>query len=225
MTLAQSLMSGSQHSVPPRRKDEIERAGRQTRRLVYGSLNEVSFQSGLLRKAARGVHRCTGEIESRRDGAESRQTERVQPDMALQMEDTLAADIAELGRFDPLERALARTKAVQRVEAGGVACVDGGPLIPIPAVHVDWIGHARPRNCECASKRDRAHLYQLCWVQSKPRWPLSGIAAACADILDRLCLTQRRLRLLCATPFGLLFAPAAQPTWRRAANSSTEQDP
>jgi hypothetical protein len=37
--------------------------------------------------------------------------------MALQMENALAAEITELGRFDPVERALTRTKAVQRVEA------------------------------------------------------------------------------------------------------------
>ena len=155
MTLAQSLMSGSQHSAPHVVKTRSNGPGVRRGASSTVSLNEVSFQSGLFRKAARGVHSCTGEIESRRDGAESRQTERVQPDMALQMEDTLAADIAELGRFDPLEHALARTKAVQRVEAGGVERVDGGALIPIPAVHLDWIGHARPRNYECASKRDR----------------------------------------------------------------------
>jgi hypothetical protein len=59
------------------------------------------------------------------------------------MEDPLAADIAELGRYDPLESALAGTKAVQRIEAGDVACVDGGAFIPIPAVDLDRIGHPR----------------------------------------------------------------------------------
>src|SRR5206468_5462818 len=107
------------------------------------------LQPGFLGKAARDLQRYTGEIEPRRNSAESRQTERVQPDMALQMKDALAADIADLGRFDPGERALARTKAVQRVDAGGVARVNGGALIPTPAVDVDRIGHARPRNDEC----------------------------------------------------------------------------
>jgi hypothetical protein len=105
--------------------------------------------------------------------------------LLLQMEDTLAADIAKLDRFDPVERALARTKAVQRVEAGGIACVDGDALIPIPSVHLDWIGHAMPRNYECASRRDRLYLYQLCWAESTAGYAVefaitSASRASCA---------------------------------------------
>src|SRR5438128_3847643 len=99
-----TLHVGQPAQDSPRRKDQIERARRYTRRLVYSSLNEVSLQPGFLGKAARDLQRYTGEIEPRRNSAESRQTERVQPDMALQMEDALAADVAELGRFDPVER-------------------------------------------------------------------------------------------------------------------------
>jgi len=75
--------------------------------------------------------------------------------MTLQMKDALSADAAELDRFDPVERALAGAKAVQRVEAGGVARVDGGALVPIPPVDINRIGHAKPRNYGCASTRER----------------------------------------------------------------------
>ncbi len=95
--------------------------------------------------------------------------------MTLQMKDALSADAAELDRFDPVERALAGAKAVQRVEAGGVARVNGGALVPIPPVDINRIGHAKPRNYGCASTRERSHLYQLCRVQSKPRRPLLAL--------------------------------------------------
>jgi hypothetical protein len=51
------------------------------------------------------------------------------------------------------------TKAVQGVEAGGVARVDGGALVPISPVHVDRIGHPGPRNDERERKGDR-----LTWI-------------------------------------------------------------
>src|SRR6516225_8115935 len=80
----------------PRREDEIERAGSKMRSLFHSPLNEIGLQSDLLGKVARGVERLLGEVEPSREGAKSHQAERIQPDMTLQMEDTLAADITEL---------------------------------------------------------------------------------------------------------------------------------
>jgi hypothetical protein len=41
----------------PRRKDEIERAGRKMRSLFHSTLNEIGLQSDRLGKIARGVER------------------------------------------------------------------------------------------------------------------------------------------------------------------------
>lgn len=112
------------------------------RSLIHSPLNEIGLQSGVLGEAARGVERLPGEIEPSREGAESNQAESIQPDMALQMEHVFSADIAELGRFDPVERTVPRTKAVQFIEAGSVARVDRCALAPIAEVDVDRVGHA-----------------------------------------------------------------------------------
>ena len=61
--------------------------------------------------------------------------------MALQMQNALAGDIAEFGRFDLVQGVLARTKPLKHVIAGGIARMNGGALIPVPAVDFEVVGH------------------------------------------------------------------------------------
>jgi hypothetical protein len=85
--------------------------------------------------------------------------------MTLQMEDTLAADITELGRFDPVERDLSRTKAVQPIKpVASRAWIAARSsqlrrLISIGSAMRAWM----------RKQVGEVELYQLCWRQSKPR--------------------------------------------------------
>src|SRR5262249_20756843 len=164
----------------PSRKDKIERARCQLGSRIHRSLNKVGRRSGLLGKAARNLQRGPGEIEPGRHRATPHQAECVPADMALQMEDALSVDVAELDRFDRVERVLARTKAVQHVIASGVACVKGGALIPILAIDFERISHAKPRNCGYASKHDRLYLYQLLLAAKVSEMAVPGAAASTA---------------------------------------------
>src|SRR3954453_10369026 len=61
--------------------------------------------------------------------------------MALQMQHSLAGDVAKFGCFDRVQRVLAGTKPVQPIIAGGVACVNCRALVPVPAVDFDIVCH------------------------------------------------------------------------------------
>jgi hypothetical protein len=62
--------------------------------------------------------------------------------MALQMQNALSGNVAEFGRFNRMQSVLARTKPVKHIIAGGIARVNCGALIPVPAVCFDVVGHA-----------------------------------------------------------------------------------
>jgi hypothetical protein len=54
--------------------------------------------------------------------------------------------------------------------------VDSGALVPTAAVDVDRIGHVGLEITD-AQASARFHLYQLCSLQSKARWPLLAVVA------------------------------------------------
>jgi hypothetical protein len=61
--------------------------------------------------------------------------------MALQMQNALSGNVAELGRFNRMQRVLAGTKSVEHIITGAIACMNYGALIPVPTVHFDVVGH------------------------------------------------------------------------------------
>jgi hypothetical protein len=134
-------MSGSQQRVPQVAKTRSNGPGRQLWSLVNGPLNEVGFQAGLVGKAPREIERRAGEIEPGHHGAATHKTERVAPNVALQVEDAFSGHVAKFGRFDRVESVIPRTKAGEQVAASGVALVNGGALIPTAAVDVDRVVH------------------------------------------------------------------------------------
>ena len=135
------LHIGQPANGAPGCEDEVERARRQVRSLIHGPLDEVRFQAGLIGQAPGNLQRGAGKIESGDRRAAPYQAQRIPADMALQMQNALAGDVAEFGRFNLVQGVLAGTKPVQHVIAGGIARMNGGALIPVPAVHFDGVGH------------------------------------------------------------------------------------
>jgi hypothetical protein len=137
----------------PCRKDKIERARREVWRLLHPPLNEVGLQTGLLGKPTRKGQRGTGEIKARDHGTASCEAKCVSPDMTLQMQRALSGDIADFRCFNRVERVLASPKTIKHIASGGVARVNGGTLIPEPAVDIDRIGHAKPHKPPTPTRR------------------------------------------------------------------------
>src|ERR1700731_797526 len=76
------------------------------------------------------------EIEPGDDRALTGEGQRVEPEMALQMDHPLAGDIAKLAALDRMQRLPLPEKSLDRVEAGAVAAVDRHPLVPVAPVGV-----------------------------------------------------------------------------------------
>jgi hypothetical protein len=72
-------------------------------------------------------------------GAASCEAERVSPNVALQMEDSLSGDVAEFRCFYSVESILSRTKAVEHVGVGGVTRMNRRALFPIPKIDFNRI--------------------------------------------------------------------------------------
>src|SRR6266436_9117339 len=80
---------------PPGCKDEIERARRQIRGLIYGPLDEVCLQASLIGQAPCNAQRGTRKIESGSSRAAPYQTQCIPANMALQMQNALSGNVAE----------------------------------------------------------------------------------------------------------------------------------
>jgi hypothetical protein len=61
--------------------------------------------------------------------------------MALEMEDALSGNIAELGNLDFVEGVFAHTKARKRLLAGRIARMDDCTLVQVPAIDFNRIVH------------------------------------------------------------------------------------
>ena len=61
--------------------------------------------------------------------------------MALQMKNALSGDVAEFGRFNRMERVLARTKPVEHIITSRITCMNCGAFVPVPLVDFDVVGH------------------------------------------------------------------------------------
>src|SRR5713101_2692555 len=64
----------------------------------------------------------------------AREDQRVEPKMALQVDEALAGNIAELAELDRMQPLVAGEKALDRVKPGAVAPMDRHPLVPIALV-------------------------------------------------------------------------------------------
>src|SRR5437763_17194438 len=75
----------------------------------------------------------------------ARQDQCIEPEMALQVDDPFALDIAEFAALDRMQMLVAGEKPLDRVKAAVVAAVDRHPLVPTSPVGGDefrsWIGH------------------------------------------------------------------------------------
>ena len=61
--------------------------------------------------------------------------------MTLQMQNALSGNVAEFGRFNRIKGVLARPKPVKHIITSGIACMNCGALIPVPAINFDVVGH------------------------------------------------------------------------------------
>lgn len=109
--------------------------------LVHSASNEVSSQPGLVGKASRNVDGRAGEVKSGRERAASDKAQRVFPNMALQVKYALFGNIANFGSLDRVQGILARPKGLEPVEAGGVARVNCGALVPVLSIDFNRIRH------------------------------------------------------------------------------------
>ena len=98
---------------------------------------------------------------------------------ALQMQDALSPDVAEFRHFNRTQRVLARPKPVEHVFTVGIACMNGGALVPVPAIDVEGIGHVcsilmTPSRFQCASRMSASRSWtpnHYSGILSRCRWP------------------------------------------------------
>jgi hypothetical protein len=88
------------------------------------------------------IQRGTRKIESGNSRAAPHQAQCIPTNMALQTENALPGNVAEFGRFNRTQSVFARPKPVKHIVTSGIACMNCGALIPVPAVHFEVVGHA-----------------------------------------------------------------------------------
>src|SRR6266851_3902388 len=102
----------------------------------------------------------------------AREDQRVDPEMALQVDEALAGDIAELAALDRMQLLVAGEKPLDRVKPGAVAPVDRHPLVPVAQVggqeFIAW--HDPP----ASSMLRRHHRGELCRWTSSSKTPGSS---------------------------------------------------
>src|SRR5204862_7180091 len=76
-------------------------------------------------------------VEPGDEGAVTREDQRVEAKMALQVDEPRARDIAQFAALDRVQLLLAGEKPLDRVEPAAIAAVDGHPLVPIAPVGGD----------------------------------------------------------------------------------------
>lgn len=141
------------HHVGPRRQvgqpvectearvDHVERpAAEGSRRVVDVGLDEVGLDADALRDAASRGHRLAGEVEARDPGATTGPRQRVQAEVALQVDQVQPIDRTDRLDLDGPQRVVrAGDEALGVVEAA--ADVVGDPLVPEAAVQLELGTH------------------------------------------------------------------------------------
>ncbi len=87
------------------------------------------------------AERVFGEVEACHPRPAPGEAERVEPDVALEVEDVEAGDVPDFGRLDRMEDVLAGEKRPDRVGAGLVLDMDVGALVPVGPIGVEIGGH------------------------------------------------------------------------------------
>jgi len=81
----------------------------------------------------------------------TREDQRVEPEMALQVDEALAGDIAQLAKLDRMQPLFAGEEPLDRVKSGAVAPMDRHPLVPIAPVggqeFIAWHDPLAHRSC------------------------------------------------------------------------------
>ena len=89
---------------------------------------------------ARSRAACTaarGEVDAGDGGAHPRPGERVEAEVTLEVEESLAGDVSDFRELDGEEAAPARTEGRHVIEGGGY--VEGHDLVPVRAVGFDMV--------------------------------------------------------------------------------------
>ena len=84
--------------------------------------------------AARRLASAIAAGEPGRDRALTHEDQRIEPEMALQMDQPLTSNLAEFAAVDRMQPFLSGEKSVNRVKPRHIAAVDRHPLIPIAPV-------------------------------------------------------------------------------------------
>jgi hypothetical protein len=106
---------------------------RLARRVNIGA-DEFGDEAGGLGQQLRLGDRGRREIEPGGDRAVACQDQRVEPEMALQVDEALAGDRAEFAILDRVQRFPAGEKPLDRIKPAAVAAVDRHPFVPVAPV-------------------------------------------------------------------------------------------
>src|SRR5690606_29949940 len=113
--------------------------------------DEARARAGLAGEVARRRDRLPGEVQAcdaaRPDMLEA---QRVEPDMALQVGDVLAGDVADLAGFYLVQRRAAGEHPRDAVASRLVARMKLGAVIPVEAIDLEELVHRIPPNAKGA---------------------------------------------------------------------------
>ncbi len=125
---------------PPGSEDDVE-AVQARRRIQHVRQDELTVDAGLTREGSRRFDGRRRIVEAGHLCAQPRQGQGVEAEMALQVEQAFAGDVAEPFPGDPIDHRLAPAECVGAVEGGGQ--VDRHRLIPIGEILFGHPGHGR----------------------------------------------------------------------------------
>jgi hypothetical protein len=119
---------------PPGREHDVELAFHGLPRGIDISANKIGRDSDLRCQTPGFGNRRRRKIEPGRDRTRARQDQRIEPEMALQMDQPPAGNLAEFPAVDRVEPFFSGEKSLDRIKARRVAAVDRHPLVPVAPV-------------------------------------------------------------------------------------------
>src|SRR5207253_11030583 len=106
-------------------------------------------------KIARGRNRTWREIEPGRFRATAGERYRIEPEMALQMQQTPAVNVSQFGSHDRIQRFGAGEKSLDLVETGPVPQMDRDTILPIAAIGFEEAVRGHCLECWSLHRRTR----------------------------------------------------------------------
>ena len=140
-TRAQPRISGSQPSTPRDVYTTSNVTVEPLREVVHVRCDEARVQAELRRQSRGELDRLGREVRPRDVRAQPRPRQRVDPEMALEVQERLAVHVADLFELVVAQTDPSGAELVQAVEVRRF--VDAGPLVPQLAVAFEELVHGR----------------------------------------------------------------------------------